>query len=145
MEKNTPDHDFKNNHCNTLVSNTLIIYMYRYITGPPIVQPEPKVEVVQEEEEKKGPTKVELFDMNDDHLQSFFQVRQSTELTDKIDVTVDDMNDLFISANDMYVCFICLFYSAFLSFSYKYERKQMKIKSYHIFSLCLYLIFELKL
>ncbi|KAJ8320361.1 hypothetical protein KUTeg_001948 [Tegillarca granosa] len=73
------------------------------IAGPPIVQAEPKVEVVQEEEEQKGPTKVELFDMNDDHLQSFFQVRQSTELTDKIDVTVDDMNDLFISANDMYV------------------------------------------
>ncbi|KAJ8320369.1 hypothetical protein KUTeg_001956, partial [Tegillarca granosa] len=69
--------------------------------GPPIVQAEPKVEVVQEEEEQKGPTKVELFDMNDDHLQSFFQVRQSTELTDKIDVTVDDMNDLFISANDI--------------------------------------------
>lgn len=65
------------------------------------MQAEPKVEVVQEEEEQKGPTKVELFDMNDDHLQSFFQVRQSTELTDKIDVTVDDMNDLFISANDI--------------------------------------------
>lgn len=53
-------------------------------------------------EEVKEPVKVTVPSMDDDELRAFF--RQSTsvsEVQEKIDVTVEDFNELFIIANDM--------------------------------------------
>jgi hypothetical protein len=43
-------------------------------------------------------------DINDESMRSFFYTREITELsTQKVDVSIDDFNELFILANDMYV------------------------------------------
>jgi hypothetical protein len=57
-----------------------------------------------EPEEEKGPVKVAIPDINDESMRSFFYTREITELsTQKVDVSIDDFNELFILANDMYV------------------------------------------
>ncbi|XP_078327129.1 uncharacterized protein LOC111123958 isoform X12 [Crassostrea virginica] len=78
------------------------------ISGPP-VEPEAeakpkevKVGITMATEEVKEPVKVTVPSMDDDELRAFF--RQSTnvsEVQEKIDVTVEDFNELFIIANDM--------------------------------------------
>ena len=61
-----------------------------------------KVGITMATEEVKEPVKVTVPSMDDDELRAFF--RQSTnvsEVQEKIDVTVEDFNELFIIANDM--------------------------------------------
>lgn len=54
------------------------------------------------EDEDKGPVKVTLPNINDESIQSFFYSREVTEvMTEKVDVSIDDFNELFIMANDM--------------------------------------------
>ncbi|XP_061169748.1 uncharacterized protein LOC133179062 isoform X3 [Saccostrea echinata] len=78
------------------------------ISGPPVEdesEAKPKgvtVGVTMETEEVKEPVKVAVPSMDDDQLKSFF--RQSSEVEEtqeKIDVSVEDFNELFIIANDM--------------------------------------------
>ena len=57
-----------------------------------------------EPEEEKGLVKVAIPDINDEFMRSFVCTRNITELsTQKVDVSIDDFNELFILANDMYV------------------------------------------
>lgn len=62
----------------------------------------PPPEKDKEEEEPKGPVRVTVPDNNDESIRSFFHSRKVTELsTQKVDVSIDDFNELFILANDM--------------------------------------------
>ena len=46
--------------------------------------------------------KVEIPSMDDEHMKSFFHSRDVEQVTaEKVDVTIDDFNELFIIANDM--------------------------------------------
>jgi hypothetical protein len=78
------------------------------MSGPPVEtesETKPKevtVGISMETEEVKEPVKVEIPSMDDDQLKSFFrQSTESVEVQEKIDVSVEDFNELFIIANDM--------------------------------------------
>eukprot|EP00105_Crassostrea_gigas_P036050 XP_019920198.1 PREDICTED: uncharacterized protein LOC105321680 isoform X13 [Crassostrea gigas] len=78
------------------------------ISGPPVeaeteAKPkEVKVGITMAAEEVKAPVKVEVPSMDDEVLKSFFRHSSETsEVHEKIDVTVEDFNELFIIANDM--------------------------------------------
>lgn len=79
-----------------------------FLLGPPVeaeteAKPkEVKVGITMAPEEVKAPVKVEVPSMDDEVLKSFFrQSSETSEVHEKIDVTVEDFNELFIIANDM--------------------------------------------
>ncbi|XP_063412509.1 uncharacterized protein LOC134695228 [Mytilus trossulus] len=81
------------------IPQTLIVDPTAIIT-PKESAPPPEKEI--EEEEPKGPVRVTVPDNNDESIRSFFHSRKVTELsTQKVDVSIDDFNELFILANDM--------------------------------------------
>lgn len=79
-----------------------------FLLGPPVEAEteskpkEVKVGITMAAEEVKAPVKVEVPSMDDEVLKSFFrQSSEASEVHEKIDVTVEDFNELFIIANDM--------------------------------------------
>lgn len=79
-----------------------------FLLGPPVeaeteAKPkEVKVGITMAAEEVKAPVRVEVPSMDDEVLKSFFrQSSETSEVHEKIDVTVEDFNELFIIANDM--------------------------------------------
>ncbi|XP_052080646.1 uncharacterized protein LOC127718635 [Mytilus californianus] len=81
------------------IPQTLIVDPTAIIT-PKESSPPPEKDI--EDEEPKGPVRVTVPDNNDESIRSFFHSRKVTELsTQKVDVSIDDFNELFILANDM--------------------------------------------
>ena len=60
-----------------------------------------KKENVDKEEEEA--TNVAVPSMNDDDIADFFATKEISEIKDKVDVKVDDFDNIFIEANDMWV------------------------------------------
>ena len=60
----------------------------------------PNLPVSDSEEEKEKPARVEVPRADDETFTKFFENNNSSSL-EKVDVTVDDFNHVFIEANDM--------------------------------------------
>ncbi|XP_046380955.2 supervillin-like isoform X4 [Haliotis rufescens] len=69
------------------------------ISGPAPVKTEREKHV--EEEEKKEPVRVAVPQMDTEAIDSFFQTRDISQIKDKVDVDIDDFNEIFMKANEM--------------------------------------------
>lgn len=69
------------------------------MTGPAPVKTEREKHV--EEEEKKEPVRVAVPQMDTEAIDSFFQTRDISQIKDKVDVDIDDFNEIFMKANEM--------------------------------------------
>ncbi|XP_076444912.1 uncharacterized protein LOC143282905 isoform X2 [Babylonia areolata] len=61
-----------------------------------------KTEMKPAEEEEKGKqVRVEVPTLGDEEIEQFFSTKEITEIADKVDVEIDDFDNIFIESNDM--------------------------------------------
>ena len=93
----------------TQFGNASLINQYAYYNSTARSTPNLFSSPVEEVDDKKGepivedepPVKVEVPTMDDESIVTFFGKHSEVSCENKIEVTVDDFDDLFINSNEM--------------------------------------------